>query len=138
MIESPGSLWGALPVQGRFVVLEHRVPTSDLWADHWDVMLETPAGLMTWASPPFPDQALDWEVRPLPVHRVIYLEYEGPITGNRGCVKRLDRGEFLVQDRQNNMVLLELAGQRFRGRLRIEVRMAGSVWFCWEEFPIKS
>jgi hypothetical protein len=121
----------AIPKNGRFVILEHQVPPGGIWTDHWDVMLESPAGLLTWASPPFCDRRTSWEVEPLPIHRTLYLDYEGAISGNRGCVRRVDRGQFAVQDRQPGAVVVQLAGERFHGQLRLERRSDGGVDLDW-------
>ncbi len=125
---TPGS---EFPEHGQFVVLEHRVPPGESWTDHWDVMFESPGGLLTWASPSFPAESASWEVKPLPVHRAIYLDYEGPISGNRGCVRRLDRGRFRTQDRQVQAIVLELDGHLLRGRLKIEIGPDRCVRFTW-------
>jgi hypothetical protein len=72
----------------RFVLLEHR------WQGvHYDLMLEVDGVLKTWklAEPlqpgPQPAEAsFD--------HRLFYLDYEGPIGGNRGEVRRVDSGTY--------------------------------------------
>lgn len=42
-------------------------------------------------------EGASWEVacEPLPPHRQLYLTYEGPLTGERGCVKRVASGVFV-------------------------------------------
>ena len=32
----------------------------------------------------------------LPDHRLAYLEYEGPVSGNRGVVRRIDSGKYEI------------------------------------------
>lgn len=105
-----------LPDCGRYVVLEHRTGGWNGRADHWDVMLETPAALLTWESPPFPAAPSVWAVQSLAPHRLVYLDYEGPISENRGCVRRLDRGQFNVLARQPQRLSLEWDGAVFSGR----------------------
>ena len=121
----------SIPDRGQFVILEHTVPVGGDRSDHWDVMLESPNGLLTWASPPFPAGILKWEVTPLPVHRAMYLDYEGPISGNRGYVRRFDRGEFRTQDRQLRAVMLECVGHVLQGQMLFEVHPNGRVWISW-------
>lgn len=75
----------------RFVVLRHEgIPEP-----HFDLMLESKPGgaLVTWRSPVWPlvDQT---PLTPLGEHRRDYLSYEGPISGNRGHVRRIAGGTF--------------------------------------------
>src|SRR4051812_46105534 len=98
----------------RFVILEHDHPQL-----HWDLMLEVGAVLRTWrlAAPPTggatvaAEQTFD--------HRPFYLDYEGPVSGNRGQVVRWDAGQFrfLLQEADQVQVLLE--GGRLRGTLQL-------------------
>lgn len=138
MTESAVSQLAAIPAHGRFVILAHQVPAGDKRGDHWDVMFQSPVGLLTWASPPFRDDQVPWEVLALPLHREIYLDYEGPISGNRGCVQRVDRGQFRMQDRQVDRTVIELGGDQFRGRLEAETRAGGSLWWCWKVYGVES
>ena len=94
----------------RFVLLEHR------WNGlHWDFMLETGDALRTWAidAPIVAD--VDLPARALPAHRVAYLDYEGPVSGGRGAVRRVDRGTYepLVWD--DDRVQVELKGDQLVG-----------------------
>src|SRR5262249_60311740 len=73
----------------RFVVLIHNHP-----ALHWDLMLEKQAALRTWRLARPPDAAGSIHAEELPDHRQAYLDYEGPVSGDRGAVRRLARGEF--------------------------------------------
>lgn len=54
-----------------------------------------------------------FEGDPLPDHRRIYLTYEGPVSGNRGSVRRVAQGRCQVLDesRDRIRVLIQL-GQR--------------------------
>ena len=72
---------------GRFVVLEH-----DWNGVHWDFMLEAGDDLRTWAmnAPPAPGQ--DLPARALADHRLAYLTYEGPVSGDRGRCGAWPRG----------------------------------------------
>ncbi|MBL8890620.1 MAG: hypothetical protein JNL67_11640 [Planctomycetaceae bacterium] len=126
------SNWCLLPDAGRFVILEHQVPLDSGRADHWDVMLETATGLQTWATQPFASDGASRQVEELPLHRSIYLDYEGPISGNRGCVRRLDRGKFRILDRQSRWLLIQLAGDVYQGRLQVRLANDGKSWFTWE------
>ncbi len=69
--------------------------------DHYDLMLSPPeSGLLwTWAiavNPLDRGLPLECEVERLSDHRRVYLEYEGPISGDRGQVQQVATGSFEV------------------------------------------
>jgi hypothetical protein len=109
----------------RFVVLEHDHPQL-----HWDLMLECGPVLRTWrlAALPRPGQSVSAEAS-FP-HRQLYLNYEGPVSGNRGHVKQADAGLFEwvtpepIAEMEEVIVLLE--GKRLRGRGILQ--RAGDAW----------
>lgn len=95
--------WNVMP---KFVVLFHRVKPGSGRADHYDLMIERPAkngtdetradrdesSLMTWElSRTLAVGVL--EARRLPNHRVFYLDFEGPISNDRGHVQRVQAGQ---------------------------------------------
>ena len=95
----------------RFVVLEHDHPVL-----HWDLMLEAGEVLRTWRLAQAPnDEASAIVAEPLLDHRRAYLDYEGPVSGNRGSVKRWDAGEFVNVGPDT----WRFTGQRLRGVARI-------------------
>ena len=73
----------------RYVILEHDYPEL-----HWDLMLEAGETLRTWrlTAPPQPGNRVQAEASF--DHRRLYLDYEGPVSGNRGNVKAWDRGTY--------------------------------------------
>jgi hypothetical protein len=108
----------------RFVVLTHDHPTL-----HWDLMLEAGPILRTWrlAQPPDVDGPIDAEV--LPDHRLLYLDYEGPVSDGRGSVARWDRGEYeLVAGTTDDRVLAEFNGEKLRGMFVFERSPASLNW----------
>ncbi|QDT53235.1 hypothetical protein Pan44_12510 [Caulifigura coniformis] len=76
-----------------FVVLEHDHPVL-----HWDLMLDAGESLRTWrlSEPPLAGRTTTCES--LPDHRRAYLDYEGPVSGGRGTVSRVMRGDFAIED----------------------------------------
>jgi len=108
--------------QGRFVILEHCQPGGGR-ADHWDLMFQVGDVLLTLESPAWDASPGPWRVQSLPDHRLSYLDYQGPISGQRGWVRQVDSGRYRVATRQSPAVRLELEGCRFRGEL--ELRCAG-------------
>jgi DNA polymerase Ligase (LigD) len=101
----------------RFVVLEHDHPVL-----HWDMMLEADGALQTWrlAQPPLPSSAAIEATR-LPDHRMMYLDYEGPVSANRGTVKRWDTGTFEFDENSTPTAnILHMNGTRLHGLIRLE------------------
>jgi hypothetical protein len=108
------------PKVPRFVILEHDHPTR-----HWDLMLETADALRTWrlAAPPSPGNPV--AAMPLGNHRKQYLDYEGPVSGGRGTVRRWDRGVYDRLCDSDGLTCFRLAGERTRGRCTIEIQPGG-------------
>jgi len=105
----------------RFVILEHDRPFR-----HWDFMLEAGDVLRTWRllTPPAPGQTVRAEA--LGDHRSVYLDFEGPIGGNRGTVQRWDAGTYtsLAEDAGQRLVVA-LRGGRLRGWAVLHADAAG-------------
>lgn len=107
----------------RYVILEHDHPVL-----HWDFMLEDGAALKTWRllSPPRPGAAIAAEA--LPDHRPLYLDYEGPVSGNRGRVRRWDWGTYEWETPPNaegGEVAVRLRGKQVTG-LAVLARSGGA------------
>jgi hypothetical protein len=89
----------------RYAVLRHEgVPDP-----HFDLMFETSTGspLATW-------RAASWPLRtgtpltPLPDHRRAYLTYEGPLSNDRGFVRRVETGGHRVREDHPAMLVVQL------------------------------
>jgi hypothetical protein len=94
----------------RFVVLEH------VWnGTHWDFMLETGAFLRTWAVDAPIVAGRELPARVLEDHRPIYLDYEGPVSENRGTVSRLDSGTYTMISWTTDHVRVEVKGNQLVG-----------------------
>lgn len=96
----------------RFVLLEHR------WNGvHWDFMLESESALRTWAldDPIAPGKTLP--ARALDDHRLLYLDYEGPISGGRGSVRRIDEGTYTVDEWSADRVRVRVSGGQLVGEV---------------------
>lgn len=115
----------------RFVVLQHDSPQGR----HWDFMLEYEGALATWSLPAVPDCLHQpTGVERLPDHRLAYLEYEGPVSGNRGLVAQYDAGVYCPELQTGECWVVTLRGHRLRGRAVLRRGAAGgSEWtFCFE------
>ncbi len=112
----------------RFVVLEHDSPFL-----HWDFMLEAGAALRTWRllqqpilNEKVPEQIIRSFAEPMPDHRIEYLDYEGPVSRNRGSVKQWDSGMYLLLNESDHHWELRLEGTRLRGF--VSILKKNNVW----------
>ncbi len=108
----------------RFVLLLHDHPTV-----HWDLMLERGNALRTWRlarSPAADGRPIPAE--PLPDHRIAYLDYEGPISGNRGTVARLDGGDYEIVDSSARRLVVRLAGRTIRAKATLDCAANPPTW----------
>jgi hypothetical protein len=77
----------------RYVTLHH----TGIASPHFDFLFEMEAGepLMSFRCPRWPPDVGDrWEE--LEPHRAIYLDYEGPVSNDRGQVVRVDAGHLTL------------------------------------------
>ena len=97
----------------RFVILTHDHPHL-----HWDFLVEREVGgaLRSWRLEKPPDPGTPIRAEALPDHRRLYLDYEGPVSGNRGEVKRWDFGVANVLSETPEEIVIELTGERIRGK----------------------
>jgi hypothetical protein len=99
----------------RYVVLEHDHPVL-----HWDLMLEAGKVLRTWRLAAPPEARAVVAAEPSFDHRLAYLDYEGPVSGDRGQVRAWDRGTFAWLHREETGIAVRLEGVRLRGILVLE------------------
>ena len=93
-----------------FVLLEHDHPGL-----HYDFMLEWNGVLRTWRLDRIPAEPAAFHVSSLSDHRLVYLDYEGPVSGNRGTVSQIDRGKFQVLSESETTLEIRLLGTRIHG-----------------------
>ncbi len=105
----------------RYVILEHDHPVL-----HWDLMLEMEGVLKTWRLPAPPTEQ-PTEALALGDHRLAYLDYEGPVSGNRGKVHRWDAGTFRMQESTLDRWIVSLDGSRWRGNITLQ-HARGATW----------
>ena len=89
----------------HYVVLHH----TGIPEVHYDVMFETLPGsdLATWRSPFWPIRA------PVPLyrlkdHRRVYLDYVGELSGHRGRVDQVAKGECAVEVGEGSVWKIEI------------------------------
>ncbi len=101
----------------RFVILHHLAPTGE----HWDLMIEHGDILLTWqlSAEPVNREACPIECTRIKDHRKHYLDYEGPVSGGRGMVTRVDQGRCEMLSSTDDAIALEFAGRRLTGQFRL-------------------
>ena|SRR5438270_9422538 len=104
---------------GRYVILRHECPPEFKPSVHWDLMLEAGNALRTWALAVEPAPGISIAADQLPDHRLEYLDYEGPVSGNRGTVIRWDTGWFELLSESTAELTVRLMGNRLVGKARI-------------------
>jgi hypothetical protein len=97
----------------RYVILQHVGPRGT----HFDFMLEQGDVLKTWELFQEPVPGCEILARPLPDHRVAYLDYEGPLSENRGQVTQWDRGTYELISESPSGWKVYLTGKKCQGLL---------------------
>jgi len=94
------------------VILEHQLPGGEF---HFDWMIDQPEianehRLLCWRCGVRPDSpdSIGFIAQRLSNHRVEYLSYEGPISGDRGEVRRVASGEVVEFSLQKTGVVVEI------------------------------
>ena len=91
----------------RFAILTHDHPFF-----HWDLLLE--AGEVAWTWRLLDDPSGEQAPRAVRIgnHRLLYLDYAGPVSGGRGEVARWDAGTYCVLDQSTSGMTVLLSGSR--------------------------
>jgi hypothetical protein len=130
------------PFRRKFVVLFHELESDPLShqvdrsfegkstfmkSNHWDFMLEYEDQLFTWAlgKEPFVHQTLP--AKQLSPHRLHYLSYEGPLSENRGNVRRTHAGHYQVVScptAENRTLMQEVDSGLFSVELKFDQAQA--------------
>jgi len=119
----------------RFVILRHDCPLGYKRGLHWDFMLETGDVLRTWALAESPAAAIAIAAEALPDHRLAYLDFEGPLSGNRGSVTRWDQGSYELVRQRDGELVVELFGERLAGRATLTRTGGDTVSWEWRLAP---
>lgn len=98
----------------RYAILEHRWDRV-----HWDFLVEDGPKLRTWAIDSPIVEGTDQPARSLPAHRLVYLDYEGDVSGGRGSVRRWDEGTCEVVEWGEERVRLVLSGGQLVGSVEL-------------------
>jgi hypothetical protein len=83
-------------------------------------MIESGSALHTWALAELPSHVRGVvDAEELGKHRLAYLEYEGPIGGDRGTVSRIDAGTFASISQTDDCWKLRLDGSLLCGTIAL-------------------
>lgn len=99
----------------RYAILRHETPPGSPRPLHWDFLLEDAGTLLTWALAQQPAAGRPIAAEALANHRTAYLDYEGPVSGNRGTVTRWDSGTFQWRRRNSREIAVVLSGRVLSG-----------------------
>jgi hypothetical protein len=99
----------------RYVILRHETPPGRGRPLHWDFMLQAGDVLRTWALAEEPRAGSAIAAEPLADHRPHYLDYQGPVSGDRGTVTQWDAGTFQWLRDSAEEVVVSLNGRCLDG-----------------------
>jgi hypothetical protein len=114
----------------RCVILQHDHPYL-----HWDFLLEEEASARTWRLLRKPRNDEPIAAEPLPAHRLVYLDYEGPVAGDRGRVARVFNGFYEQISSGPLMLELRLSGNSPGGTAQIRTLPDGRVFVEFHSLP---
>ena len=107
----------------RYVILTHDHPFP-----HWDLLLESGDSCRTWRLLGEPAVGVVIAAEPLPHHRLHYLDYEGPVSGDRGTVTRWDWGTYSAHAQSSTGWRVDFDGQRGLRSAALTRDDAGDRW----------
>jgi hypothetical protein len=106
----------------RWVILTHDHPYL-----HWDFLLEADGVLRAWRLAAAPEPGRTISATAIPDHRLMYLDYEGPVSGDRGAVTRWDAGMYERLEFGADRIELTVTGKRIRGVICLAY-IGGAEW----------
>jgi hypothetical protein len=112
----------------RFVILTHDHPFV-----HWDLLIEAGKTAQTWRLFESParwlsDPSIVIAAESIAAHRLMYLDYEGPVSRERGRVARWDHGVAEWIRRDASLVRVRLLGEILTGELTIDRDASRPLW----------
>jgi hypothetical protein len=99
----------------RFTILLHDHPW---W--HWDFLLENGDHALCWRLLREPCCGEPIAAEALEPHRLLYLEYKGPVSNDRGVVETSDRGTYQIHASQAEFTIT-LTGLNWAQQARLKL-----------------
>jgi hypothetical protein len=93
----------------QWALLLHEFPPGHARKTHWDLLIREGDILRAWALDRNPLEHEDCPARALPEHRLLYLDWTGTLSGDRGQVTRLARGRIVRHWKENHADRWDLA-----------------------------
>jgi hypothetical protein len=120
----------------RFVLVHHECPPGYIKPSHYDFMLEFSGVLKTWELRKLPNAWCGGETAAdevllatrLADHRIEYLDYEGPVSGDRGTVSRVATGIFHAIATDDEHIIVELDSSMYRGAVQLTATSQRGHW----------
>src|SRR5262245_29754294 len=100
----------------RYTISQH---TNGPEADHLDLFLQVDGALKSWRIERTIFDAPQAATR-TEDHRESYLDFEGPVSKNRGQVKIWDTGDYSADIWTDQRIVVALRGRRLKARLRLD------------------
>ena len=111
----------------RFVIHYHESENS-----HYDFMLENNESLDTWQISEASIHKLiafkEISAEKIFNHRKKYLEYEGPISCDRGRVEIFDSGEYCNMKESADSFTIDITGEKIKGSLYIKQKSKTKIY----------
>ncbi len=112
----------------RFVLLTHDHPFV-----HWDLLVEAGETARSWRILECPTRWLsapqvELVAESIAAHRLMYLDYDGPVSRERGQVARWDHGVAEWIAGTESSTRLQLRGSRLVGELVLERKASQMLW----------
>ena len=113
----------------RFVLLTHDHPFV-----HWDLLVQRGEVLRSWRLLESPDRwrsaanSAELSAEAIGDHRLMYLDYEGPVSRERGRVVRWDHGQVEWLSESESSVRVRLSGSRLVGELTLDRETSQPLW----------
>ena len=108
----------------RWVLLEHKIHSSNLLEIHYDLLVEDKLDCFTWKFYEIPSINKGFvEIVKQPNHRLVWLSrVEFQLSNNRGLVKRIDHGTFsyISHKKESQILQIILNGNLLNGLLIID------------------
>ena len=115
---------------GRFSIAKHEMPANSSRHSHFDLFLESEGTLMTWELTSLLTTQNNQVVRRLANHRLVYLDFQGPLSDDRGTVKLVDTGSLEWVTLESERLISRINGQTTDGILTLtsEGSSINDVW----------
>lgn len=113
----------------RFVILIHDHPCV-----HWDLLVQRGEMLRSWRLLESPErwrsaaESIVLSAESIDDHRLLYLDYEGSVSRERGHVVRWDHGQVEWLAESESSIRLRLSGSRLIGELTLDRETSQPLW----------